>query len=229
MSTHNRAEGAPAPSAPRGGSALRILVQAGFILLACLACTVVLVVMMEGQLTDRYVETLRGEIMQYSEMAAGIVPPEAVADADGEAIAYLDAFLASLFSAFDTDPGADFGYALYRLEGDAVQYLVLGPTVSGPSGSAEEYLAAAASEGATLLDDGRHLSALYPVRDGGGKAVGIVEVICDWTVFTLFADELRRNILLACGIGVACMLAVYFLMALFAALRERGSKGGDAA
>lgn len=230
MSTHNGVEGAPRRAKRRSGSALRILVQAGFILIACLGCTVVLVVMMEGQMTEQYAQTLREETSQYSAMAAGIVSPDAVVSADDEAIDYLSGFLESVFSVADSDPAARFGYALYRLDGTAVQYLVLGPTVSGPSGSAEEYLAAAAKDGTTLLDDGYHLSALHPIRDEEGKAVGVVEVICEWTVFVEFVEKLRRNILFACGIGVACMLGVYFLLAFFAAARERGAgEGGGAA
>ena len=230
MSTHKQSESAPVEEKRRSRHAVRILVQAGFILLACLGCTAVLVAMIGGQLSQKYIRTLREEILQYSEMTAQIVPYQAVDMADEEAIAYLEAYLESVLSVADGNPGADYGYALYRLEGELVQCLVLGPGVSGPAGSAEQYLTAAASGVPTLLDDGYRLSALHPVWDEEGEPVGIMEITCDWSVFQRFTADLRTNILLACGIGVAGMLAVYFLTAIFAALRERRTleSGGEA-
>lgn len=223
MSTHEAAGAAPAK--PRRSGAIRILAQAGFILLACLGCTIVLISMMEGSLSTSYVDSLKGQLRQYAASSAEILPAAAIQQGDPDAQAYLDSFLASLFSAAAADPQVEYGYAVFRLEGDIVQVLSLSSNVGGPSGSAEQYLEVAASSETLLWEDGRRLSALTAVCDEEGQAVGIVEIIGDWSKYQKTGSALRRQLLLACGIGVVCMMVVYIFMALVSAVRERNAKG----
>lgn len=208
----------------RSRGAMQILVQAAFLVLACLICTFVLLLMMQRQFTDEYAKTLREQILQYSAMAARTIPQEAVTSQDEQAGEYLKSFLDSLYISAGSDPGARIGYGLYKVEGEGITPLALSDDVAGPSGSDAQYINISAD--GELWDDGEHLSALYPIMGEDGQMVGVVETVCDWSQFVSNTQTTRTMILYACAVGIVCMLIVYLVMAFFTATRERNRNVG---
>ncbi len=211
----------------RSGGVARLLLQAAFMAVACLSCAAMLLTMMNGQFKQRYVSTLKAELLQYAGMGADVIPAQAVVVNDGEARDYLAGFLEPLFAAVKLDSGAKFSYALYRFdEGEGMTALAQSGDVQGPSAAATRYRQAAKTAQGELWEDGFRLCAVCGVTDEAGETVGALELIGDWQPYEERNRGMIRQVLTACIAGVGCMTAVYLVMAFFSARREIAKGGG---
>lgn len=205
----------------------RLLTQAVFAGAACAVCLALLLSQMNAQFRRRGETELAARAQRFAVLAAAVVDASALQDGSPEARAYLQGVCAAVFP-YAQEPGGDMSWALYRLADGGVITVATGAEVFGPAGR-EEYELTCLSDGPVVMQVGARVHALQAVRDEAGEAVGIVETVGSMQPFDSQARYLQGRVLLAAGVGLACMGGVYMIaLAISAWRRGRRERRGAA-